>query len=138
MFTISELAKKGNVRSNTIRYYERLQLIVPEGHSSAGYRLYSVATVRTLKFILNAKTLGFTLNEIKILLDLRTSDTATCYDMVTRVKNRLMEAKRSIKQLTYIQKALTKLVNDCPGDHTPVHECPIVDYLYPHDEGAKT
>ncbi len=84
------------------------------------------------------KKLGFTLSEIQTLLDLRTSDTATCHDMLTRTKAKLIEARENIKQLSHIQKALTKLVDDCPGDDTPISECPIVDYLYPQDEGTQS
>src|SRR5713101_4209048 len=69
--TIGQLAKEGGVNIETVRYYERLQLLTPTARKPSGYRLYSDDVVRRLRFIKNAQALGFTLEEIAGLLNLR-------------------------------------------------------------------
>ena len=130
--TIGQLAKESGVRTDTIRYYEQLGLIKPEGRSESGYRLYSDDAIRLVQFIRRAKDLGFTLAEIKTLLTLKASQTATCKDMLERTEAKLTEAKENIKHLSKMHDALEKLSEACPGGDMPLSECPILDYLYPN------
>lgn len=132
--TIGQLAKEGGVRTDTIRYYEQLSLIKPEGRSKSGYRLYGQESIRVIQFIRRAKDLGFTLGEIKILLTLKASQTATCRDMLERTDNKLAEAKENIRHLNKIHSALEKLAEECPGGDMPLSKCPILDYLYPQEK----
>ena len=129
--TIGQLAKESGVRTDTIRYYEQLGLIKPEGRSESGYRLYSDDAIRLVQFIRRAKDLGFTLAEIKTLLTLKASQTATCNDMLQRTEEKLEEAKENIKHLNRMHDALEKLAEECPGGDMPLSKCPILDYLYP-------
>ncbi|MBL1148481.1 MAG: MerR family transcriptional regulator [Pseudomonadota bacterium] len=131
--TIGQLASESGVRSDTIRYYEQLGLINPDGRSAVGYRLYGAESIRLLMFIRRAKGLGFKLREIKTLLALKSSQTATCKDMLERTNHKLEEAKGNIKYLKNIYGALEKLSQECPGGDMPLSECPILDYL--HAEG---
>ncbi len=129
--TIGLLAKESGVRTDTIRYYEQLGIISPEARSNAGYRLYGTESVRTVKFIRRAKDLGFTLAEIKTLLTLKTSQSATCKDMLERTDSKIVEAKENMRHLNHMHDALKKLSNACPGGDMPLSECPILDHLYP-------
>tara|TARA_R110002124_G_scaffold266813_2_gene433819 strand:- start:8546 stop:8953 length:408 start_codon:yes stop_codon:yes gene_type:complete len=129
--TIGLLAKESGVRIDTIRYYEQLGLVKPDSRSEAGYRLYGPESITLVKFIRRAKDLGFKLAEIKTLLTLEASQTATCKDILERTDQKLAEAKESIKQLKNIHDALEKLSGACPGGDMPLNECPILDYLYP-------
>ena len=135
--TIGVLAKKSGVRTDTIRYYEQLGLLQPEERSEAGYRLYSDNSVRIVQFILRAKDLGFRLEEVKTLLTLKASQTATCQDMLERTDQKLEEAKANLKRLNNIHNALEKLLEACPGGDMPLSECPILDYLYPLNKPMK-
>lgn len=135
--TIGQLAKESGVRTDTIRYYEQLGLIKPEGRSESGYRLYSDDAIRLVQFIRRAKDLGFTLAEIKTLLTLKASQTATCNDMRERAEEKLEEAKENIKHLNRMHDALEKLAQECPGGDMPLSKCPILDYLYPPHENMK-
>ena len=67
---IGELAKLAQVSQDTLRFYEKHGLLKPHLRSDAGYRLYSEADVQRVSFILSAKRVGFTLNEIAELLAL--------------------------------------------------------------------
>ncbi len=69
--TRSELAKECGVNIESLRYYEKRRLINPPKRSEVGYRLYSREDAARIRFIQNAKRLGFTLNEIMELLRLR-------------------------------------------------------------------
>ncbi|MCF6216284.1 MAG: heavy metal-responsive transcriptional regulator [Emcibacter sp.] len=131
--TIGQLARKCGVRTDTIRYYEQLEIIQPEDRSSAGYRLYGPESIRTIKFIRRAKDLGFTLAEIKILLNLKASQTATCRDMLERTEAKIVEAKENMRHLNNMHDVLEKLSEACPGGNMPLSECPILDHLYPEN-----
>ena len=69
--TRSKLAKECGVNIESLRYYEKRRLIDPPKRSEVGYRLYSKEDAARIRFIQNAKKLGFTLNEILELLKLR-------------------------------------------------------------------
>jgi len=128
--TIGQLAKESGVRTDTIRHYERLGLVKPESRSKAGYRLYGLESLRVVEFIRRAKDLGFTLTEIKTLLRLKSSQTATCRDMLERTEKKIAQAKENVRHLNRIHGALEKLADACPGGDMPLSACPILAYLH--------
>ncbi|MCG6413161.1 MerR family transcriptional regulator, partial [Vibrio fluvialis] len=71
MFQIGELAKRCGVSTDTLRFYEKNALISPAGRSDSGYRLYDEENQKQVSFILKAKELGLSLEEIKELLEIR-------------------------------------------------------------------
>lgn len=129
--TIGKLAELGDVSIDTIRYYERFKLVLATGRSKAGYRLYNEDSVRRVMFIKRCKELGFTLDEIKKLLALKSSSDATCAEMLKRTHAKITEAKGQVKELSHIEAALTRLSKICPGNDTPISQCPILEHLYP-------
>ena len=64
-FTISQLAKAADVPTSTLRYYERVGLVIPETRSHSNYRLYGDESLEKLKFIRAAQAVGFTLEDVK-------------------------------------------------------------------------
>lgn len=128
--TIGKLAKACLVNIDTIRYYESLGLLLPEGRTEAGYRIYSIDSLNRLKFIRQAQRLDFTLEEIKKMLNLRISDSAKCADVKkqTEAKIALVEAKE--KELRKIKKALIDLASACGTSNAPASKCPILEVLY--------
>lgn len=131
--TIGKLAEECDVTIDTIRYYERFKLMQAQGRSKAGYRLYGPDSVRRLMFIKRSKELGFTLDEIKKLLALKSSKDATCAEMLERTHAKVAEAKEQVRALTHIEDALTRLSAICPGGDMPISKCPILDHLYPNE-----
>jgi DNA-binding transcriptional MerR regulator len=127
--TIGKLAELTGTTADTLRFYEKMKLIRTETRSRAGYRLYKPETVFVIRFIKSAKALDFTLAEIRALLNLTTSDKATCADMVKRTEGKIAEAQSKILELKEIKGVLSALVKACPGDQTPAGECPILDYI---------
>ncbi|MGL6124307.1 MAG: MerR family transcriptional regulator, partial [Shewanella sp.] len=70
MYRIGELADVCEVKADTLRFYEKHGLLAPSRRTESGYRLYTEADAARLRFILRAKAVGFTLNEISELLSI--------------------------------------------------------------------
>jgi MerR family Zn(II)-responsive transcriptional regulator of zntA len=70
-YQAGEFSKLAGINSETLRYYEKNDLLIPVGKTEAGYRLYSDDSLKQINFIKQAKAFGFSLKEIKELLSLR-------------------------------------------------------------------
>ena len=126
--TIGELAKRGQVHLETIRYYEREGLILPPPRKSSGHRVYSPTAVRRLHFIKRAQNLGFSLAEIKELLALKLHPDQLCTDAVKSIEVKLQEVKEKIRQLRAIERTLTRMKDSCDGNRL-VSDCAILESL---------
>ena len=105
MFQIGELAKRCGVTTDTLRFYEKNGLIQPFGRSESGYRLYSEENQKQVGFILRAKDLGLSLEEIRELLDINLEATEhSCAEVkaITTAKLNLIDEK--ISELTRIRE----------------------------------
>lgn len=129
---IGELAKKAKVTIDTIRYYERRNLLTKPDCSSSGYRMYTSSDVRRLLFIVHAKSLGFTLEEIKILLSLRTGQ-INCSEVRQIATDKANEIALRIQSLLRMQEVLLDLAEQCEqkdiGD-----SCPILSAMERNDD----
>ncbi len=126
--TIGELAKHGQVNLETIRYYERIGLILEPPRTNAGYRIFSPEAIRRVRFIKRAQELGFSLKEIKELLDLRTSTDSTCADVQIRAQAKLSDINEKIHTLQAMKKTLKQLNAACSGKGA-VSKCVILESL---------
>ena len=126
--TIGRLAKQVGIGIETVRFYERQGLIEPPPRTDSNYRVYPEEEVSRLRFIKKAKSLGFTLSEIKELLFLRHDPHATKADIKNRTLAKITDVKQKISDLTRIQKALEHLASSCDG-HGPLEDCPILKAL---------
>jgi len=127
--TRGEVAEKADVNPETLRYYERKELIPKPPRSDGGFRLYDDSYVDRLRFIKRAQELGFTLSEIKGLLDLRVGEEATCRDVKAQAEDKLDEVESKIQDLKRIREALSTLADACEGGGGPTSECPILDTM---------
>ena len=123
--TIGQLAKTVGVNIQTVRYYERLKLLVPTARKLSGYRLYGDDALRRLNFIKNAQALGFTLREIADLLSLRVSSTARCGDVRRKAQAKLAQVGAKIRDLHALDRALQELIRACQAGK-PTDRCPIL------------
>ena len=119
---ISELAIKGGVGVETVRFYQRKGLLdAPQGSATAG-RHYGADDVRRLRYIRKAQTAGFTLSEIAELIDLDRADDRPRAREMARARIAALDEK--IAELTEARAALAKLAKDCAkGGAGP---CPIL------------
>ena len=131
--TRGEVADKAGVNPETLRYYERKELIPRPRRSDGGIRLYGDHYVDRLRFIQRAKELGFTLAEIKGLLDLRVDEEATCRDVKAQAEAKLDEVENKLRDLRRIRDALTTLADACGDERKPTSDCPILDALETDD-----
>jgi MerR family Zn(II)-responsive transcriptional regulator of zntA len=131
MYLIGELAKHCNVTSDTLRFYEKNGLLIPSGRSSSGYRLYNEENLAQIRFILKAKQLGLTLDEIKELLAIRLEATKhSCAEVKSITQTKLTIIDEKIAQLTDIRTALKSINDACCGhiDEDASH-CSILSAL---------
>ncbi|QDT52750.1 HTH-type transcriptional regulator HmrR [Caulifigura coniformis] len=126
--TIGRLARAAGVGVETVRFYERQGLLAEPERRSSGYRNYGEAAIARLQFIRRAKELGFTLSEIKSLLELRRDPSSTAADVRRQARQKIEEIDEKVRSLQQIRAALMRLVDECHG-HGPLSECPIVDAM---------
>lgn len=126
--SIGEVAKQSGVGIETVRFYEREGLLSQPDRKASGYRQYNVDAVRLLRFIRRAKQLGFTLKEIKSLLTLRDTKSATRADVREQAQAKLADIDEKIRDLSNMRSALQTLVDTCHG-HGPATTCPILEAL---------
>lgn len=107
---VGELAARADVGVQTLHYYERLGLLPKADRSGANYRLYSPASLRRVQFIKQAQALGFTLEEIKEVLDLREQGRAPCRCVADVARKHLRELDARIKALREFRKSLAAVV----------------------------
>ncbi len=133
--TIGRLAKYVGVNIQTVRYYERLKLLAPTARMPSGYRLYGTAEVQRLRFIKNAQALGFTLQEIVDLLNLRVSSAARCGDVQRRAQAKLARVEAKLKDLESMARVLRSLIQSCKAGQ-PTDRCPILKSLEANERRA--
>lgn len=99
MLTIGKLAKRSGVPPSTLRYYESEGLLIPAERSDAGYRLYAEEQEQTLRFIQRAQRLGFTLDDIRLLLR-RIDNGNLAHGEINRIAEaRYLEIERRVTEL---------------------------------------
>lgn len=108
--TIGKLAERTGVSTDTLRYYEKMQLLAPGERTASGYRLYHYDAVRVVRFIRGAKALHFSLQEIRSLLALSVDDRRRCLHVLKRTEAKIREAQARIADLQEIRHVLASLL----------------------------
>jgi MerR family mercuric resistance operon transcriptional regulator len=122
------LAKHTGVNIETIRYYEKIGLMPNPSRSAGGHRIYNQSHLKRLFFIRRSRQLGFTLKEIRELLELVDGGEYTCAEIRNRTTTHLVDVTRKISDLQKIQRTLETMASKCDGSLVP--NCQIVDELY--------
>jgi|JI10StandDraft_1071094.scaffolds.fasta_scaffold00939_11 DNA-binding transcriptional MerR regulator len=126
--TVGDLSKKYGVNREAVRFYERKGLLPRPTRNMSGYRLYDAQGEKALSFILSAKNLGFTLAEIKSLLQIRVVNQGNCEKIRTHAKQKINEIDAKIIYLQRLKKSLSKLVTSCIKNQTTTY-CPILENM---------
>lgn len=124
--TIGRLAEDSNVHVETIRYYQSLGLMPKPARPRGSIRRYGVDAVSRLHFIKRAQGLGFSLDEVRLLLELSVGE--HCAETRLLAERKLKIVKNKISELRGIQAALVKLINAC-GTGRKGRGCPIIQNL---------
>lgn len=125
---IGQLAQRAGVGIDTVRYYEREGLLPRAQRLASGYRTYGEQDVRRLRFVRRAKALGFTLPEIRELLDLSAHRDHDMAAMKAAAIGKIADVEARLAELERIRGGLQALVASCPG-HGALEQCPILDAL---------
>jgi len=126
--TIGKVAKQSGVGVETVRFYERRGLIEQPPRTESGYRQYPEETVLRIRFIKQAKKLGFTLKEIGELLSLRNVAGVTCDDFRQRAEIKLIDINNRMEKLAKMRDVLNNLIKSCSLQKS-IEECPILNSI---------
>jgi MerR family transcriptional regulator, mercuric resistance operon regulatory protein len=126
--TIGTLSKRTGCNIETIRYYERIELMPHPTRSEGGHRLYGVGHVKRLGFIRRSRELGFTLDQIRTLLKLVDGGRYSCGQVKRLTVEHLDEVQRKIADLRKIARVLEDMAAQCDGGKVP--KCPVIDALF--------
>lgn len=126
--TRGEAARRAGVGLETIRFYERKGLLGTTVKDISGYRRFSDNDLSRIRFIRRAKQLGFSLSEIRDLLDLRVGKGRTCEQVRAKTEEKMRDIAERIHSLKEMDSALRRLAALCTRGG-PNGECPFLDAL---------
>jgi MerR family mercuric resistance operon transcriptional regulator len=125
--TRGDLARATGCNIETIRYYEKTGLLPDPPRTNAGYRIYATAHATRLRFILRARELGFSMEDIRGLLGLEDGAAPTCAEVKERTERHLADVRAKIADLRRIESVLAETAGRCSGADVP--DCPVLDTI---------
>lgn len=136
---VGELAKVAGVTADTIRFYEKHGLLPEPARTGAGYRLYDRQALRRVRFIRQAQSIGFSLAEIRRILNLRGGGAETCRCVVSIAEATLEETERKIRELRQLRDSLRSHLErwkgELPCDDMAGEFCALIEETMDSSEG---
>ena len=127
-----QLAKSAGVKNSVVRYYTRIDLLRPDRNTKNGYRQYAPADIERVRFIRKAKWLGFTISDIKMILERADAGKSPCSKVRSIILTRLKENELRMKHLQDIQNRMEAAIESWENqeDGPPGrHVCDLIDGL---------
>ncbi|KVD34921.1 MerR family transcriptional regulator [Burkholderia ubonensis] len=124
---IGDASRTSGVSTKMIRYYEQVGLLMPAKRSDSGYRIYGADEIHVLRFIRQARHLGFLVEDIRKLLALWQDRSRASAEVKSIALGHVAELDERIAELTDMRNTLVDLAAHCSGDDRP--ECPILARL---------
>ncbi len=134
--SIGDLAGATGTKVETIRYYERIGLLPEPARTEGNYRAYASAHMKRLSFIRRARSLGFSLDQIRALLALADDDDRSCADVDAIARQHLEEIDSKLAHLTALRGELDHMLRQCQTG--TIAECRIIEALSPSQNNAKS
>ncbi len=132
---IGELAKKSGLSAHTLRFYEKQGLIKVSDRSESNYRIYNNADLGTAKFIKRSRDMGFSLDEVNVILSIRADKPAhMCAEAKQITDLKISEIEQKIVNLQQMLVALHKLSDACCGGNESAELCSILEALEENEE----
>lgn len=125
---IGQVAVQASVNVETIRYYERTGMLAIPARSTSGYRKYDAEAVDRIRFIKHAQALGFSLKEIRELLELRVRHGAACAEVERKTRDKILLVNKKLSELTSLRRTLNRLVASCEARQKTA-DCPVLQTL---------
>jgi MerR family mercuric resistance operon transcriptional regulator len=126
-FAIGVLSSRSGVNVETIRYYERIGLLAKPPRTAGGYRLYQMADIERLAFIRRTRDLGFSLDDVRRLLDLADGRSRSCRRVRDIASTHLADVRSKLGDLHRMERVLADLVSACADGTLPA--CPLLESL---------
>jgi DNA-binding transcriptional MerR regulator len=114
--SVAALARLVGVAPDTVRYYEKIDLLPPVGRTASSYRLYDDTSVDRMRFIQGAQRLGLRLADIKTLLEVRDTGICPCEPAEDLLRKRIGELDAELARLTALRVDLAAMVERLPDD----------------------
>lgn len=127
---IGEAARASGVNAKLIRHYESIGIVPKARRSDSGYRVYSENDVHILTFVKRARSLGFSMTEIKKLVGLWRNKARASAEVKSLALAHVRDLEKKISELEEMAKTLRHLAQNCRGDNRP--DCPILENLASH------
>lgn len=124
---IGRAAELAGVAIDTIRYYERLGLLPRAPRTSSGYRIYAPEAVRRLRFIKRAQAFGFSLAEIKEILNLSSSSRSSCARVLQMIDGKLALLESKMAEMKKLKKELSIYRSACRRALRTGSACPVIE-----------
>lgn len=129
-YSIGQMAKAGNCKVQTIRYYEQIGLLPKPERSEGNQRIYCREHMDRLGFIRHSRELGFSLESIREILALSDDPSHSCAEVDQIACRHLLDVESKIKRLQSMKKELKRMISQCDGDQ--VADCRIIEVLSNH------
>lgn len=130
MISIGELSRRTGVKVPTIRFYEEAGLLKAPERSSGNQRRYGTAAVERLGFIRHSRELGFSLEDVRELIELAGHPEAPCAEADAIAKRQLVAVRAKIARLKRLESELERMAFNCAGDSSA--ECFVLRSLGDH------
>lgn len=128
--SVGTLAQRSGLTGSTIRYYERIGLITPDGRTTGNYRYFTGETLERLQFVRAAQASGLSLEDVRALLEFRDGVVAPCPEVKAVIEARLGDVTRQMKHLRHLQTLLKGYAAACEKTG-PGAPCPVLIKLTP-------
>ncbi|MGC1443534.1 MAG: helix-turn-helix domain-containing protein [Burkholderiaceae bacterium] len=125
---IGEVARRSGVHIETIRYYERAGVVPKPGRTEGGQRQYSADQLNRLIFVRRSRELGFSLDEVRAMVELVDNDKITCGQIHELTIRHLKSVREKLADLKKMERALKTMAGQCSQGDAP--DCAIIDTLY--------
>ena len=127
-YAIGEMSRLTRVNIETIRYYERIRIMPKPDRTEGGNRQYNHDQLKRLSFIKKCRDLGFSLDEIRALLEMVDRDDFTCGEVHGMTMSHLENIRQKLADLKRLEKTLKQMASACNKGDVP--DCPVLDTLF--------
>lgn len=127
-YKIGEMSRETGVNIETIRYYEKIGIMPEPDRTEGGNRQYNHNQLKRLHFVKRCRELGFSISEIRALLDMVDQKDITCAEVHGMTMGHLSAVRQKMADLRRLEKALKSMASECSRGDVP--ECPIIDTLF--------
>lgn len=127
-YAIGAMSRQTGVNIETIRYYERIEIMPRPDRTEGGNRQYNYEQLKRLFFIKRCRELGFSIEEIRALLRMTDAQDFTCGEVHAMTMEHLVTVKEKIADLRRLERSLKTMAAECSKGDVP--DCPIIDNLF--------